>query len=297
MLMNPVWYSGVIGYGVIFISACAGLFHWRMRWQHSRPPVEFKLLRGPGELTLRSIRNLDATLPLTLLFCVFGPLLGGFGLFAAVWRLGGITQIVVGIIAGLAFLGGVFLSGRFVLRRLACRQELELRFLGERAVAEELAPLLAQGFQIFHDVTILGVGERLDLDHVLVGPPGVVVVETETRQRDAKESGPRQHEVTFDGKQLVWPWGPDRNTVAQVEAQAVCLMKWLAQSSGIKLPVRPVLVLPGWWIDLTGRGSVSVVNQKQVLSAVDLRGETPLSTEQIDQIGRLLEQHCRDVTA
>ena len=117
--MNPVWYSGILGYGVIFISACAGLFHWRTRAQRSRPPVEFKLLRGPGELTLRTIRTLDASLPLTLLFCVLGPLVGGLGLFAAVWPLAGVTQIVGGVLAGLGFLAGVFFSGRFVLRREA----------------------------------------------------------------------------------------------------------------------------------------------------------------------------------
>jgi hypothetical protein len=293
--MNTMWYSSIFGYGLVFVSAYAGLFHWRTRVQRSRPPVAFKLLRGPGELTHRGIRHLDTTMPLTLLFCVLGPLIGGLGLFAAVWHLEGHAQLIAAVVAGLAFLTGLYFSGRHLLRRLNLRQEMELRLLGERAVAEELQPLLSGGYRMFHDVTILGVGERLDLDHVTVGPNGVTVIETEARQRETNEKGPREHEVTFDGKQLVWPWGPDRTTVAQVEAQAVCLSKWLAQSSGIRVFALPILALPGWWIDITGRGSVSVVNHKQVLNTVLSRTDPQLTAEQIEQISRLLEEHCRDV--
>ena len=296
--MNSLWYTEILGYGLVFAAGGAGLFHWRLRTQRSLPPVEFKLLRGPGEMTLRTIRQIDAGLPLTLLCCVLGPLLGGIGLFAAVAALEGTIRIVAAIGACLVFLAALFLCGRLVVLRLNVRRDFELRYLGERAVAEELEPLLARGFRLFHNVAIIGGGDQLNLDHVLVGPTGITLLTTETRRRHEKKDGPRQHEVVFDGKQLVWPWGSDRDCVADVEAQAVCLSRWLAQSTGLKLPVHPTLVLPGWWVDATaGHSAVDVVNHKQVLNAINARGETTLLPPQIEQVCHLLEAHCRDVTA
>ena len=295
--MNALWYTEILGYGLVFAAASAGLFHWRLRTQRSLPPVEFKLLRGPGEMTLRTIRQIDAGLPLILLCCVLGPLLGGLGLFAAVSALDGATRIVAAIAAGLLFLAALWFCGRLVVLRLNVRRDFELRYLGERAVAEELEPLLGRGFRLFHNVAILGAGDQLTLDHVLVGPSGVTLITTETRRRQDKPEGPRQHEVSFDGKQLVWPWGADRDCVADVESQAVCLSRWLDQSTGLKLAVHPTLVLPGWWVDATGRSTVDVVNHKQVLNAITARAETTLLPAQIEQVCHLLEGHCRDITA
>lgn len=295
--MNAWFYSGLFGYGALLVAAGAALFRWRSRSRTARPPVEFKLVRGPGELSLRRIRAIDLALPLILLLAVAVPLLGGLGLFALVLELEGVWQIVGAVVAGLGFLTGAFFSGRLVWQRLVLRRELELSYLGERAVAEELAPLTQKGFRLFHDVSVLGPTDRVDLDHVLVGPTGVVAIETETRRRRRAQPEPRQHEVSFDGKQLMWPWGADRDTVADVETGSLCLAKWLLQNTGLKLSVHAVLVLPGWWVDSTGTGFVTVANHKQVLQAVGSRGEATLSNEQVEQIARLLEGHCRDVEA
>ncbi|MDQ3107765.1 MAG: NERD domain-containing protein [Actinomycetota bacterium] len=47
---------------------------------------------------------------------------------------------------------------------------------GERATAAALAGAEREGWTIFHDVRLPG--RRWNLDHVLIGPPGVIVVET-----------------------------------------------------------------------------------------------------------------------
>lgn len=47
---------------------------------------------------------------------------------------------------------------------------------GEEKTARILAPLEAQGFRVIHDRLIPG--SRTNIDHIVVGPPGVFVVET-----------------------------------------------------------------------------------------------------------------------
>lgn len=293
--MNTALLSGVFGYGVLLSTASAALFQWRLRSRHRRPPVEFKLLRGPGELSLRALRKIESRLPVTLLAAVLLPLFAGLGLLLGLPLLEGAVRFATAVLGTLGFLGIIYVAGRHVARELTMRRELEVRYLGERAVAEELAPLLAQGFRVFHDVAIHGADSRIDLDHVLVGPNGVTIIECETRQRPTGKNPQRDHEVTFDGKNLMWPWGPDRDTVASIEGEAASFTRWLMQTTGYRIQALPLLTVPGWWVEITGRGLVNVVNHKQVLHAVNERPETPLEPAQVEKICRELELHCRDV--
>jgi len=293
--MNTSLFSGLFCFSLVLAAASAALFHWQRCTRHRRPPVEFKLLRGPGELSLRALRRIEAFLPLLLLAAVLLPLFLGMVLCLWVPLLDGLPYAIVAVLGWAANLALIYFAGRYVYRQLVARRTLELRYLGERAVAEELAPLLAQGYRLFHDVAIHGVESNVDLDHVVVGPNGVTIIECETRQRESGKNAQRDHEVTFDGKNLMWPCGPDRDTIATIEGEAVSFNKWLLQTTGYRIQVNPLLTVPGWWVDITGHGLISVVNHKQVLAAVSGRQETFLTPDQVEKIGRELEQHCRDV--
>ncbi len=293
--MNTALISGLFGYGVLLSTAGAALFQWRLCSRRSRPPVEFKLLRGPGELTLRTLRQLEMRLPLLLLGGVLLPLFAGVALVVFLPQLEGLLRVLLSVFGWAGFLAFLFFYGRYLHRVLGLRRDLELRYLGERAVAEELAPLLAQGYRLFHDVAIHGIESKLDLDHVLVGPNGVTAIESETRQRETGRQASRDHEVTFDGRQLIWPWGPDRDTVAGIEGECASFSKWLLQTTGYRIHANALLTVPGWWIDITGRGIVTVANHKQVLAAATAKQEAFLAPEQIEKICRELELHCRDV--
>src|SRR5207248_11280153 len=87
-----------------------------------------------------------------------------------------------------------------VKRRAAHR----LGFHGERYVAEELNQLMADGFRVFHDVPFDG----FNIDHVLVGPTGVFVVETKTKKKPMV-GGKKQYRVIFDGERLRFHNGTD----------------------------------------------------------------------------------------
>ncbi len=295
--MTTAYATGTLLFGLFFALIAAALFTWRQLSRAQRPPVEFKLLRGPGELTLRQLRRLETRLPATLLVAVLLPILLGFALLLYVPLLVGFAQFAIAIVGWLGWGAAVYFIGRYVHQQLQLRRMLALRYVGERAIAEELSPLLTEGFRFFHDVAIHGADSSVDLDLVIVGPNGVTVLEAETREREKGPDAHRDHEVTFDGKHLLWPWGADRGTVASIESETASFSKWLVQTTGYRITAYPLLTIPGWWVNITGPGLVNVVNHKQVLHAVTERTEIQLEPEQIEKICRELELHCRDVEA
>jgi hypothetical protein len=126
------------------------------------------------------------------------------------------------------------------------RARPELRALlqaheGEKVVGQFLERLRADGFQVFHDV----VGAGFNVDHVLVGPPGVFTVETKTWSKPEKGDA----RIEFDGHNIrAGSHSPDRDPVSQAKAQAAWLKALLSESSGRSAEVRPVIVFPGWFV-------------------------------------------------
>jgi hypothetical protein len=59
--------------------------------------------------------------------------------------------------------------------------------------------------------------------------------------------------------------------------------------------VKPILALPGWWVEARARGAVTVVNSKNVARAVEGIGPRILTDQEIDLIARQLDALCRDV--
>ncbi len=169
-------------------------------------------------------------------------------------------------------------------------------YLGEREVAERLEPLLTRGYRIFHDVPAQGGTKSFNLDHVAVGPNGVALVETKTLRKGQALPGRPDHMVTYDGAKLIWPWGSEnRYGLDQAVHEAEWLEKFIQQRTGLSVSVKPILALPGWWVELKGRGPVTVVNSKNVAIAVEGFGPRSLSDEHIELIARQLDVVCRDV--
>jgi hypothetical protein len=136
--------------------------------------------------------------------------------------------------------------------------------------------LRAQGYHVLHDV----LGEGFNIDHVLIGPAGVITVETKTwskpRRGDAK--------ITFDGERLVVQGhAPDRDPVAQARAQASWLRRVLVESTGRDLPVRAVIVFPGWFVERTAGGPRDVwVLEPKALPAFLAKEPDQLRSEDVN---------------
>jgi hypothetical protein len=271
---------------------------WSRRKRRERVPVEFKLLRGPGETLRRKIAAMDENFFLHVLAGAFGPILAAYPAIwlLAKWQPKSETEAGLGI-AGLllVFLLSTYLGGRWLWSKFIENRNYELGYLGERTVAEALAPLLREGYHVYHDLPAEAGERKFNIDHVVVGPTGVFAVETKTRRKGRARTGFKDHEVTFDGQQLIWPWGEDRHGLEQAEAEARWLSEWLHRMTGLELAAKPLLALPGWYVKATARGVVNVVNAKNLPSAVKGRGQRVLTEEQIDLIARQIENRCRDV--
>jgi len=119
---------------------------------------------------------------------------------------------------------------------------LQLAEDGEKAVGQFLEGLREKGYQVFHDI----IADDFNVDHVLIGPAGVFTIETKTRSKPLRG----KPEIHFDGETLkVGRYTPDRDPIVQALAQATWLKRLLTESTGKVVPVRPVVLFPGWFIN------------------------------------------------
>jgi hypothetical protein len=292
-------FLGVGASFLLFVAGIVSIFLWRIKRRGGRAPVDFKLLRGPGETLRRRIAKFDEDALARIGGAALVPTLA---IMPVLWltvklRPQTWTGLWVGLgIAAVVFVGALIMAGRWALRDLKRYRDDHLGYLGEREVAEHLVPLLVGGYRVFHDVPAKGVKTDFNLDHVAVGPNGVALIETKTLRKGRALPGRKDHVVIYDGNKLIWPWGSEnRYGLDQAVNEADWLEKFIHQRTGIQTCVKPILALPGWWVDPQGKGIVAVISSKNVASEVEGFGPRVLSGEQIELIARQLDVICRDV--
>ncbi|MBE7157465.1 MAG: NERD domain-containing protein [Rhodospirillales bacterium] len=262
------------------------LRRWRLARQKLRAPVAEKLLRAPGESLRRKLEVLEEDISSEVAVgFVLPPIYVGLILLQA--RKLPLVPWLVGIYTAVGLIGLGVICWR--INRLAMkRQAYRLGLSGERAVGEELNQLMLAGCRVYHDVPNDPYG---NIDHVLIAPSGVYAVETKTRR---KKEGKDMHKAVFDGHSLRFVDGPHEHAcLDQAKQQAGRLSDWLSKAVGEAVEVRPVLALPGWFVDRQGRGDVIVVSGKAVASLV--KGRAVLDAAKITRIAHQLDQLCRDV--
>jgi len=181
------------------------------------------------------------------------------------------------------------MMGRKMFRLQKQLWDYRLGFTAERATGEELNQLVAAGFKVFHDVPF----DSYNVDHVIVGPPGVYAVETKGRRKPANIKGVAKATVIFDGVSLAFPRYSERKSVEQARLNAHSLSKWLSKATGEQTTVSPILALPGWWIDRRSRSDVNVLNPKEIITSFPSRIPSPLSPDRIGRISHQLSERCR----
>lgn len=166
---------------------------------------------------------------------------------------------------------------------------LRLGFLGEMVVGQQLEGLRSRGYRVYHDLPEKG----YNIDHVLIGPGGVFVIETKTRSKPAQGNA----EVIYDGKSvLVDGWAPDRDPIKQVQACADRVREVLLTSTGKKPKVRPVVLYPGWWVTRQAKDvNVWVLNPDAFIKFLD-HEPVVLAPTDIALLGTALESHIRSAS-
>ncbi len=283
---------------LLFGCITSGVLFWRFKRRAVRPPLPLKLLRGPGETLRRRIVKYEET----LLQHIGGAALLPFGgaclllwLIVRIFPVAPATEVIGLTVATVGFVAGFVFALRWALRDVERYRDDRLGYVAGLEVAEQLLPLVGRGYRLFHDVPAEAELSDRNLDHVAVGPNGVALVESKTRRKGRARSGTKEHVVVYDGRQLIWPWGDEGREIEQAIAEADWLKKFILQRTGITTNVKPVLAIPGWWVEPTSRGTVVVTTSNTVAGAVEGRGPRVLTDEQIVQIARHLDERCRDV--
>lgn len=152
---------------------------------------------------------------------------------------------------------------------------------GEEEVARLLS-LLPSDFAVFHGLRLPGLrGGARDFDHIVVGPSGVIVIETKN-WRDR---------VRLEGQELhVGDWVPDRPPLEQLRGDAVLLEHFLRDETGADVEIQAILCFvsnrfgPG----IEGAAGVTICNADQLLRVVRESSSSPLPQTRIQTIEQCL---------
>lgn len=156
---------------------------------------------------------------------------------------------------------------------------------GEEWVARELT-FLPAGYQVFHGLVVPGRDGDLpegDVDHVVVGPTGVYVVETKNWSgRITVEQG----RIRYDGKD------PDRPPLDQVRQRAETLRRALTGELGSDVEVASILCFANNTLDgkTQGVGGVIVCNARYLPAVIEDSIERPMDAGRAERIGDCLRR-------
>jgi hypothetical protein len=295
------WKDGLIYLGYLalfFCSISVLLWQHQQRRKHRLPFADNqKLLRGPGETQLRLVRQFDEDGFMWMILAAIIPATIALGLLLLTAQLPSQLQVAGAALSLGAFAIAFHFASRWFTAKAQESGNRYLGYFGERMVAEHLEPIKSQGWRIFHDVPAAVRGEDFNIDHIAVGPAGIFVLETKTRRMGVARPGFADHKVYFDGRVLVWPWGEDNHGLQQAERSAQWLTDLIREELGAGLFVAPILVLPGWDVEMKPSDTIRLC---QVTNPEGLDNLLPVAPAVVDlllvdAIAAKLEARCRDV--
>lgn len=239
---------------LVYLGAMVGLLFWvhgrRKQAREGRFPVpeDTKSLRRAGEHLSQELICLRDRFEFRFLLLLGLPLVGlllPLGLLQAI----GVSVLHVGaLVSAIALLVDVvaFMLPS-LLKTMDSIRDHRLGLYGERLVADQLTSLLADGYQVYHDVPCLGGSGPFNLDHVVVGKGLVVVVETKTYRKPRNVAGD-DHKVRYDDERLHWPDKTSTQQLEQVQRNARWLRDELKKKLDLDVPVKAALTIPGWYV-------------------------------------------------
>lgn len=262
-------------------------FTWKKRDQQSRLPFH-EMPRPAGYSLQKRTADIMDKISEDLMMCFVGGVAS-----LPIWQSNKDLYWV-------AFMLGLIYCSFFTIRikrRFVTGWNHRLGLLGEQVVGQILDRLSSDSIRVFHDLEVIEPGKKSwNIDHIVLTPAGVFAVETKTR-RKPKATGPNGqagHKVVFDGNQLLFPapMQADRHGIDQAQNNANWLASKLTELNGTPIPVSPILVLPGWWVDAKGKGAVTVLNPKGLPSYLTGRSSV-FSDKQFRALHAQLEERCR----
>jgi len=281
----------IIAAAPIFITvSCIQVWHWYRKRKPRRSPLTRALLRSPGESLRRQVDDLTWDISMWLALLMVLPLMF-YAAYLSQASLFGVkaSALYMTIAALTAFGFSLCQLIRLAEKRRRLRQGLD----GEMAVGQELIELLKDGMSVYHDIQ----ADQFNIDHVVAGPSGVFAVETKCHAKLWTGKGKTDAAVKVKGDALLFPGWTETRWVDQARWRSRWLADWLTSAVGERVEVKPMLALPGWFIDIEKSSDVLVINPKNSRALMQKIKGTPLTAEQVRRITHVLEQRCRDVEA
>lgn len=259
------------------------------------PPQEEKLLRPPGySLQLKYDDLLDSILQTilwaALLLTVASAAAKITASFAAIENATSYT-LSFGLVLLLTSVPACALM-LFAWKKTLQLRNTRLGLRGEQAVAEALHELGDAGFRAFHD---LQPRDSWNIDHVAVGPRGVFLIETKARRRRTPRHNQPKHVATYNEAIIKLPFGADRKSIPQVEANCKWLRDFLTKKTGDQVHVEGLVVMPGWYItpaDEKRDYSIKAMNAQYLTKYLRSKPER-IEPAQVRRIIAALDEQCR----
>ena len=259
---------------------------WRRKRDARRSPLTHELRNLPGQQAVQQAELLsDKAGQRMAVSVVAGPLMLALWVILQAdlqrlrfdWSALAWVAVALGVSAWAA---------RSAIALLRTRRNYLNGSLGERATAQALLPLIARGCLLYNDV--LG-GATFNLDHVIVAPDRVYVVETKWRSKPSN-GGKGSATVRFDGRSLQFPGWSECEPLDQARAEARWLAGLLYRKTGERVRVEPVLALPGWYVTLlVPESDVHVINPAMHRFMADGKG-APMSAQQRRRVMTVIEE-------
>jgi hypothetical protein len=256
-----------------------------------RSPFTDNFLRSPGESLNKKIMEISDRVTENLVLLITTPILL-YAIYISSLHfsnpINSALKLDIYVIAGIGF---VVYSLIRLVKLLNLRRSYQLGYEGEIAVGQELNQLMRDGYYVYHDFP----GDKFNIDHIVVGASGVFAVETKARSKPTSKDRKADAKVKYDGRCLQFPNGMDVQSIEQAKRQAEWLSKWLRSAVGEAVKVRPVVALPGWFVERVASGGIRVINPKNFRSIAKTKTGSNLSDQMISRIVHQLERKCRNV--
>jgi hypothetical protein len=279
----------------LFISVGGIVLIRRIRGEHRRKKPfseEQRGLRWAGYSLERELETLSEKMDSELLMTVVIPALSIATYATAAYRHEEAQP--AGIAVAIVAMAGLGWSMGSLFRNASVSRRKRLGMRGEQMVGEILNSLMRDGFFVFHDFPVSG----RNIDHIVIGETGVFSVETKARRKHKKVSdGKGECDLDFDGERINYPEQPrfEVKPVHQARRSARALEKFLEERSKVRLPVTPLLVFPGWFVNRRGKSDIFVLNHTEIHQVVRDKKREKLPKDILERVVAVVDAQCRDV--
>jgi hypothetical protein len=280
---------------ILLISLCPSfifipiLIIWKKhQLNKGKAPFTDNFLRSPGESLFNQIQDLNEKISDSFLEVILFPIIIALVLLVcSTSSMFNQTYTTILISAFVIFL--IYYIWK-ILKHIGKRQLLRLGYDGEIASGQELNQLMLDGFHVYHDFR----ADKFNIDHIVVGPDAVYAVETKTRSKPRAKSNENNYKVISDGRTLQFPSYTGSEFLDQAERQAKWLQGWLIKAVGDPVTVKPIVLLPGWYVERKKLDGVPALNPKMVRQFLAQK-QNIISQSLRTRIVHQLDQKCRDI--